>query len=116
MQQKGPISSGYESLSGPTMSDHHVVTSRGDEFTHLLKVPQMNTKWEDLPVAGGRRSIVYGKIDLTQIVGMENSGKPAAGPWEPRRSERVRKPTRRFEESWYNGHLQVLGSAVGVNL
>ncbi len=116
MQQKGPIDSAFDSLSGPTKSYRHVMTNRSDESAHLVKVPQLTRKWEDLPRAEVKHSTVYGNIDLAQTVGKEIPGETAAGPWEPRRSGRARKPTRRFEESWYNADLQVLASALGGSL
>ncbi len=116
MQQNGPIDSAFDSLSGPTKSHRHVMTNRRDECAHLVKVPQLTRKWEDIPLEGVRHSTVYGNIDLAQTVRREISGETAAGPWEPRRSGRARKPTRRFEESWYSADLQVLASALGGSL
>ena len=91
-----------------------MTTNKSDENTHVPNNRTFSTECELLPLLGDRHRIVYENTTTAHTITMEVPEETAAGPCAPRRSERARKATRRFEESWYNEHLQCLSSALDV--
>lgn len=111
MQPTALIDSGDEYLPSYEETGHHVVTNIVDESLHVANIQQLAQELEDLVVFGDTSPTVYGNIHLAPTV---TTKEIAVGVWEPRRSGRVRQATQRFAESWYNGSLHGLGSALGV--
>ncbi|KAL9137565.1 MAG: hypothetical protein Q9175_001219 [Cornicularia normoerica] len=114
MQQTTLIDSGDDYLPSYEETGHHVVTNMVDESLHVANIQQLAQELEDLVLLGSTPPTVYGNIHLTPTVTTKIPKEIAAGSWEPRRSGRVRQATQRFAESWYNGRLHGLGSALGV--
>lgn len=96
-----PVS--YEKIS------HHVTINASEDVPLISDTRKLVQRWEDL---------ICPYIDTHSGVS-ENLGETLVPNdstvrlWEPRRSERVRKPTKRFAESWYNGRLQSLRCSLG---
>lgn len=111
-QQQTLINEGAGHLTGYKRIEHHGVTNIGDAPLPAIQIQQITKEWEELTLPGRTRPTMSRKINVKRSVPEET----AAGPWEPRRSGRARKATKRFEESWYNGSLQNLGSSLGVEL
>lgn len=102
-------------LSGCAESKHHLVTGIGDQSPHVQEIGIFTREWEGFPLPRDTLLAMYENISVSQTGTTEFSEKDMAGPWQPRRSGRMRKPTSRFEESWYNERLQALGLALGVD-
>ena len=100
-------------LSSYAETKHHLVAGIGDKSPHVQEIGQFSREWEGFPLSRDTLLALYENISVTQTDTTEVSEKDTAVSWQPRRSGRTRKATSRFEESWYNGRLQALGSALG---
>ena len=115
MHPRESIDSGTASSPLCSRKEHHALTTnKSDEYAHVLNNRNFSKECELTPLLGDRRRAAYEPTIMAQTIPMEVPEETAAGPWVPRRSGRARKSTRRFEESWYNGNLQGLSSALGV--
>ena len=129
IQETTLIKDGAGHMPSYAETEQHVVTEIVDE-PQVLNIRRLTQEWNHCPVAGN--------VCLTETVTTEISKRTPVGVWEPRRSERLqtvtrqfsekapecvreprrserlRKATNRFRDSWYNGNLRSLGSALGV--
>ena len=114
VQQKAHVNVGASHPLDSAGLNHLLVTYIDDASPHALEFRNCTRECADLLLSGYKRPTVCQSITVTQRVTTGGPEMIAAGPWEPRRSGRVRKATKRFEESWCCGRLQNLGSALGV--
>lgn len=114
VQQKALVNVGAGHPLDSAGLNHLLVTDIDDASPHVLEFRNCTRECADLPLSGHKRPTVHQSITVTQRVTADGPEMIAAGPWEPRRSGRVRRATKRFEESWCCGRLQNLGLALGV--
>ena len=91
IQETFYMDSGAGRRSRYAETEHHVITKVSDRSLHVLEIRHFTEEPEALE-------------------------ETLKGPWEPRRSGRERKATKRFAESWYGGRLQRVSSALGLTL
>ena len=113
--QNSLIDIGAGHLPSDAETGHLVMTDMVDNSAHVLEIRRFTKECKDVIYTERGRPAMHKTLGVIETIIAGAIEDTTACLWEPRRSIRIRKATRRFEESWYNGRLQRLGSAIGVH-